>query len=204
MRELILDMWIRNSGDWIFQGDPIIQEDILNYFKANLGYDPEGGYYIINRFGELAEKAWVRRVDAPPLKAMHLEARRENLPEVLTRQTPLWDLDLDSGQSVPLAAEQVILWQVEPTKKGGGMSSGEEQLLALREGVPCQLNAAVQLRLSDYVRETKAGWEWDISVIEKRFGASCDPAWAADPALILHPILFHQPEWEKYRENRLS
>ncbi|WCL48723.1 hypothetical protein [Leptospira sp. GIMC2001] len=57
-RKFDSEIMVNSSDKWIFRGNEIHQEDILNYFRKNLKQDSIG-VYIDNRFGELAENGYV-------------------------------------------------------------------------------------------------------------------------------------------------
>ncbi len=71
MIETQTDIEIHSSGQWFFRGEPIQHGEILNYFKVNLRKTPDGRFYILNRFGEKVEHAFLRFVKGFPLSAVH-------------------------------------------------------------------------------------------------------------------------------------
>ncbi|MBM9576504.1 hypothetical protein JWG45_04980 [Leptospira sp. 201903070] len=52
------EIYVDSEDRWIFNGNRIIQKEVLNYFRKNLRED-EFGIFIDNRFGELSENGYL-------------------------------------------------------------------------------------------------------------------------------------------------
>lgn len=66
------DVWIDDRDRWRFKGEIISNEEILQYFKANLRRDEEG-FFIENRWGEKREFGYLRGVFGFPLRAESID-----------------------------------------------------------------------------------------------------------------------------------
>ncbi|RHX85671.1 hypothetical protein [Leptospira stimsonii] len=66
------EIYVDAEDRWIFNGNRIIQKEVLTYFRKNLRED-EFGVYIDNRFGELSENGYVELNGYP----IHLTSCRE-------------------------------------------------------------------------------------------------------------------------------
>lgn len=63
-REFDSEIYVTVDDKWIFRGNEITQEDILNYFRMNLKQD-DNGVYIDNKFGELEEHGYIKLYGYP-------------------------------------------------------------------------------------------------------------------------------------------
>jgi hypothetical protein len=84
------DIRVTEEDRWKAGKETIINDEVLKYFKANLGRD-ERGYFIENRWGDLTEKGYLREVRGFPLLAVELSC-----------EGSLCQATLDGGQSAEL------------------------------------------------------------------------------------------------------
>ncbi|RHX86149.1 hypothetical protein [Leptospira stimsonii] len=66
------EIYVDAEDRWIFNGNRIIQKEVLSYFRKNL-HEDEFGVFIDNRFGELSENGYVELNGYP----IHLTSCRE-------------------------------------------------------------------------------------------------------------------------------
>ncbi|MBM9500217.1 hypothetical protein JWG44_08140 [Leptospira sp. 201903071] len=67
------EIYVDSEDRWIFNGNRIVQKEVLNYFRKNLRED-EFGIFIDNRFGELSENGYLE-LDGYPI---HLTSCKES------------------------------------------------------------------------------------------------------------------------------
>ncbi|AOP33515.1 hypothetical protein A0128_06450 [Leptospira tipperaryensis] len=67
------EIYVDSEDRWVFNGNRIIQKEVLTYFRKNLRED-EFGIFIDNRFGELSENGYVE-LDGYPI---HLTSCKES------------------------------------------------------------------------------------------------------------------------------
>lgn len=63
------DIHVDSQGLWWTADSAICNKSVLDYFKAHLHRSADDRYFIVNRFGELTEVAWLDRVEGFPLLA---------------------------------------------------------------------------------------------------------------------------------------
>lgn len=71
------EIYINKRDEWIFRGNQITKEEIIQYFRSNLQVS-EMGVYILNTFGELSENGYLK-IDGYPCHVLHVELENENL-----------------------------------------------------------------------------------------------------------------------------
>lgn len=100
---------IDDRDRWWYGPNPIVNPDVLAYFKLNLRREPDdGAYYIINRFGELLEHGFLDRVDGFPLI---VETVLVTTIESANRKTELiLELRLDSRESLTVPAAGLTIY----------------------------------------------------------------------------------------------
>ena len=84
---------VDENGQWLYQKMPIRNEGVLRYFKSNL-YRVPGRFYILNRFGELREEAYLDAVRGFPLHALRVEVHSERH----SSRPAYLQIRLDSGE----------------------------------------------------------------------------------------------------------
>ncbi|TGK55354.1 hypothetical protein EHQ16_08315 [Leptospira kanakyensis] len=106
------EIYISPNDEWIFRGNKIDKEEILQYFRNNL-HGNQKGVYIENKFGELSEHGYIR-IDGCPCHVLHVE----KTPEGLVFHT-------DDGRSYPFGE-----FEIYETGDGGllGQRSEEEKV----------------------------------------------------------------------------
>ena len=171
------DVEILENGDWFFQGNRIDNQQVLRYFKANLGRD-EQGYFIINRFGERIEKGYLKSVKGFALFVVRLlvleasdlgnydAALFANAKEVEKIVSHLHARQHGCYFQVSLDSEQIYLLPMDR------LCFFDETLLAVRLGVDARypvyarLSAGSMAALAEILREeggdyylSKSRWE---------------------------------------------
>ncbi len=63
-RKFDSEICINAMDEWIFHGNAIVHENILQYFRSHLKEDQDG-IYILNQFGELEEHGYVEILGYP-------------------------------------------------------------------------------------------------------------------------------------------
>lgn len=93
---------------WWYGPNQIVNPDVLAYFKKNLRRDPDGGYYIANRFGELLEHAYLDRIDGFPVFIESLLVTA--VPGADGREELILELRLDSRESLNAPAAALTVY----------------------------------------------------------------------------------------------
>lgn len=144
------DIRIDAGGQWWTADSRICNESVLAYFKANLHRSIDNRYFIVNRFGELAEVAWLDRVDGFPLLASRCS---------LSRDGGRLCLDVEGKGAREVAAHELhtdgesALWvYVAPSATKAGMPP--------ESPLPVRLSPSAMADLRDCLEETDhGGWQ---------------------------------------------
>ena len=146
-----IDIVITAREEWLFKNNPIINKDVLAFFKKGLRKDTKG-FYIKNTFKNLSEKAYLKEICNFPLFVKDIEIQEEEGKLKL-------NLFLDSRENL----------KVEPTEIY--ISSYDDSvifaLLKERGNIPARLSKKAMLELSEYIK-----WEKEAFYVqygEKKF-----------------------------------
>ncbi len=96
------------GGQWLYHGDPITNEAILNYFKRQLHRDADG-YWIENRFGDKREQAYLDSVEALPLRAVAAQAQRSESGIALWLRLETGDEAITPASALYVVAEDCLV-----------------------------------------------------------------------------------------------
>ena len=131
---------------WIYHDQPIVNQDILSYFKRSLRrIGPD--YYIENRWGERVEHAYLSRVQGFPLIARSLKFNTQN---------HTIELSLDSEESVEVLPD--LLHYCD-----------EQTIAALHPhtSIPIRLCARAMIELAEYLKDHHGNYtlEWPDGLV---------------------------------------
>ncbi len=106
------EIYVSPNDEWIFRGNKIDKEEILQYFRNNLHGNGKG-VFIENKFGDLSEHGYIR-IDGFPCHVLHVEQTAEGLV-----------FHTDDGRSYPFGE-----FEIYETSDGGllGRRSEEEKI----------------------------------------------------------------------------
>lgn len=90
-RSIKTQIHIDSEGRWSSEGTPIVNEQVLAFFKAALQADTHG-VYIYNEFGPLREKAYIQ-VEGPVMKVQAISAG---------------ELTLETGEAIQVEQTQLV------------------------------------------------------------------------------------------------
>lgn len=146
------DIRVDAGGKWWTADSPICNESVLDYFKAHLQRSADDRYFIVNRFGELTEVAWLERVEGFPLLASHCSLSPD--------RSRLWlqvegKGRLDVGlQALHTDGESALWVYVAPPPGQAGMPA--------QAPLPVRLSPGAMADLGDCLEETADGqWRLD-------------------------------------------
>ena len=152
MRELDLDLIILENENWEYEGKLMIQEGVLDYFKENLFYEKPKGFYIINKHGELAEKAFLKVYGFPiHISNAHIDisAKSSSVNDGLGVST----YSEKRREPVFIPIHNVYRW-------------GEDVLWTLIDNIPSRFKGAACVKLAQFWLEEGDAIFWNLENIK--------------------------------------
>lgn len=125
---------VDKSGQWYFQDSLLINDDVIKYFRANLHKDAEG-YYILNHFRELEEKAYLESVIGDVIHVVGIQKRTSD-----------WIAILDSGEELSIKESHLRI-----------VSDQAVYLDIVDRGIAARFSPLSMASLMDYITEDVDG-----------------------------------------------
>lgn len=128
-----IDMKILRDGTWLFKGNPLKREALVQLFSTILRRESDGEFYLVTP----VEK-WRLQVEDTPLIAHGLTVQGQGRDQVLT-------LTLNTGEPVVLGADHPLRMETYPE------SGDPRPVIDVVHGLEARVVTAAYYELSDYV-----------------------------------------------------
>lgn len=142
------DIVVNEQDVWTFQGNEIFRDEVLLYFRQNLHYAPNLGYYLENIFGEKVEWAQLAILGFP----LHVV-------DIQPGAGSLFKAGCDDQNWYQLKPEQVFCWQTDCL----WLEIEHVNVEGKKSRIPARLGRAVMVQLAELLEENGDRLIWSAS-----------------------------------------